>query len=339
MSILLLCLLVLISVGCTPLVYEDTSYALDEFIADSSLISRGKFGILQVQEKGIPIEYSNQELLIDGDELSISLYNPSRIDHVDAFKSVSQRGGFRISDGKVSLPCLGCVDVKELSLQEVKEKIQRLYCEQFSDGQFFINYKKRKERFVQIIGGAIGTIPVDVRTRLNEVLAKAGVPPQTNLFKSYVIRSGSQLPVDLYKLLHEGDLAQNIVMRGGDQIFLAEGSDASVMVTGEIPKSMAIPLPNGIISLREALAIAGGIPFTGDKCCIGVIRGGSLSPKVYCLNWRELTSVSNNSLLLIPGDVVVISETHLVQWNRFINQLQPSYCTMQTVYDIYELNK
>lgn len=338
MPILLLPLLIFFTVGCTPLVYEETTYGLDDFIAESSLISSGKFGILQLQEKEISCA-CDQESLIDGDELSISLYNPSRTDHVEAFKSVSQRGGFRISNGKVPLPFLKSVDVEGLSLQEMKEKIQTLYCEQFSDGQFFINYKKRKDRFVQIIGGTVGTIPVDERTRLNEVLAKAAVPPQTNLFKSYVMRNGSQLSVDLYKLLHEGDLSQNIVMQGGDQIFLADGLDASVMITGEIPKSMMIPLPYGVISLREALAIAGGIPFTGDKCCIGVIRGGSLSTKVYCLNWKELTSVSNNSLLLIPGDVVVISETHLVQWNRFINQLQPSYCTMQTVYDIYELTK
>lgn len=331
MKIYRLCLLLLFAAGCTPPVYEQTTYGLDDFIADSA--SQGNCTQLE------PFQEIKEEQIIEGDELSIALYNPSRKDHVQSLKSLNQSIGFQVREGKVVFPHLGEIEVEGLTLPEIRDKAQCLYREQFSDGQIFINFKKKKERFVQIIGGRKGKVSVDGSTRLNEVLAKAGVSPSANLFKSHVVRNGEILPIDFYRLIHEGDPSQNIVMREGDQIFLAACSDASILVTGEIPKSIVVPVPYGTIPLREALAIAGGIPFTGDKCCIGIIRGGVERPKVYCLNWRELGNVSNQSLLLMPGDVVVISETHLVQWNRFIDQLQPSTCTMQTVYDIYEVSR
>ena len=46
-----------------------------------------------------------------------------------------------------------------------------------------------------------------------------------NLFMSYVIREGRPLPIDLYKLMNEGDMDQNIVMRGGDKIFIANDAN------------------------------------------------------------------------------------------------------------------
>ena len=63
----------------------------------------------------------------------------------------------------------------------------------------------------------ISTVPVDGKIRLYEVIAKAHIAPQANYFKSYVIRQGQPLSIDLHQLIHKGDMSQNIVMRGGDK--------------------------------------------------------------------------------------------------------------------------
>src|SRR5690606_30029716 len=116
----------------------------------------------------------------------------------------------------------------------------------------------------------------------------AAVPPHANLFKSYVIREGEMLPVDLNRLLKQGDMSQNIVMRGGDKIYIADSNSAYLMMMGEVGREGIIALPAGYISLREALAIAGGIPYTGDKAYIQVIRGSIVCPKIYTLNWDHV---------------------------------------------------
>lgn len=341
--LLLISQLVLLT-GCTPPVYQDTVYGIDDFMADSIEISRGKFAILNLENQNndkvssqMPDFY--EETVIDGDELTIALYNPRRQDRVKSFQAINQTTGFRICDGKVTLPQIGSIEVYGLTLKNLREKIQLAYFEQFKEGQIYVDFKKRRERYVQIIGAKETLIPIDGNTRLNEVLAKSQISPSANLFKSYVMRDDKKLPIDLYKLIHEGNQSQNIIMHGGDQIFLAHGMDATVMVTGEVPNSVVIPILYGFIPLREALAIAGGIPFTGNSNCIRVIRGDFIRPRIYCMSWQDLKHLPNQSLLLMPGDVVVIGEMQITQWNRFINQVQPSAGGIQAGYNVYQLIK
>lgn len=320
--------------GCVPPVYEGTTYGIDDFVKDSCQISQGKSAILTLENQGECIgaegfQECRDEVVGDDDVLAIALYYPKRPDRVEAIKTISAQIGFKVREGKIYLPHLSSIDVGGLTLNQVREKIQSAYQEELPESQVFVSFKIRQSHQVQIIGASQSMVPIDGRTRLSEVLAKAGIYPHANLFKSYVMRNDQQLPVDLYKLLHEGDETQNIVMCSGDKIFIARASDATVMVGGEVPHPMAIPIPYGFISLREALVIAGGIPFTGDKACIQVIRGNFIRPKVYQLAWRDITHLPNQSLLLMPGDFVYISEKPITQWNRFIEQLQPSITTIQ----------
>jgi polysaccharide biosynthesis/export protein len=327
--------------SCVAPVYENTTYDLEEFISDSQQIAQGKFAILALEEKEsvcYPESHClSDDIVIDGDELSITLYCPQRPDRMLALETINARTGFPVCNGHICLPHLSTLEVTGLTLSEVRNRIQEAYCEQLPGAKIFVNFKKRRERFVQIIGATLPMVAVDGSTRLSEVLAKAGLPPYANLFKSYVMRNGEQLPLDLYKLINEGDESQNIVMQGGDQIFIANAGDAPIMVTGEVGTPIVIPIPYGLISLREALAVANGIPFTGNKSCIQVIRGDLTRPKIYLLAWNDMMRVPNQSLLLMPGDVVVISEKPITQWNRFIDQLQPSTACMQTTCNFYGL--
>jgi polysaccharide export outer membrane protein len=155
-------------------------------------------------------------------------------------------------------------------------------------------------------------------------MSVARVPTNANFFKSYVIREDALLPVDLYKLMKEGDMAQNIVMRGGDKVYIADAAASSLMVLGEVGKERVVDLPNGFMTLRQALAEAGGIPITGDKAYIQVIRGNILNPKIYTLNWRHVIHLPSDSMLLIPGDIVYVAATPMTEWNRFVTQLLPT---------------
>jgi polysaccharide export outer membrane protein len=329
--------------SCVAPVYENTTYDIEEFTLDSQQIAQGKFAILALEEKESVCypdsHFLSDDIVIEGDELSITLYCPERPDRMLAVETINARTGFRVCNGNICLPHLPSLEVTGLTLNEVRDRLQTAYCEQLPHARVFVNFHKRRERIVQIIGANLPMVAVDGRMRLSEVLAKADLSPYANLFKSYVMRNGEQLPLDLYKLVHEGDESQNIVMQGGDQIFIANARDASVMVMGEVGQPIVVPVPYGFISLREALAIASGIPFTGNKNCIQVIRGDLTRPKIYSLAWNDMMRIPNRSLLLMPGDVVVISERPITQWNRFIDQLQPSTDCMQTTCNIYELTR
>lgn len=344
MNFILYVLILLTCVSCHTPCYDYAIMGPDEFVIDSYTIRQGKFSILQME--GIDVEElpedamcEYKDTIAEDDILNIVLYHPKRKDLMQAFEYLNRSvGGFRVINGKVDLPDIPPVYVEGLTLEEARTCLQNEFREQIADVELFITYQNRLARKVELIGMvAHPNVPVDGKMRLYDVLANAHIPADANLFLSYVIRDGCPLAVDLYKLINEGDMCQNIVMRGGDKIFIANKFDSSVMIMGEVNNPRPVNLSYGFMSLREALVHAGGIPFTGDKHHIQVIRGNLQSPKIYVLAWEHIIHLPNDSLLLIPGDTVYVSATPITEWNRFISQLLPSAQAFQVGNSVFRI--
>lgn len=340
----LLLLAILISfTSCSRTCYHYDIYGADEFVMDSYKIRQGKLSILELEgtELGeISSEMMEEytDVIAEDDILNIAVYHPKRRDVVEAIQFINKEIGFKVTNGSVNFPDIPPIEVEGLTLEEARIKIQNSYQEQIQDMEIFLTYRDRLSRKVELTGAvATPVIAVDGKMRLYEILAKAHVPNNANFFKSYVVRDGCQLPVDLHRLINEGDMCQNIVVRGGDKIFIAAPSDSNVMVMGEVNSPRAVPVPYGFVSIKEAIVAAGGIPFTGSRDCIQVIRGNLLCPKIYVLSWDHIVHLPNDSMLLMPGDTVFVSEKPITQWNRFIDQLLPSCAGIQNAYGVYTI--
>lgn len=340
-----LCLLLLCLSSCTRPCHQYDVYGADEFVIDSYKIRQGKLSILEMEgyevgELTCEDMEEYQDVIAEDDILNIAVYHSKRRDVMESIQFINNTIGFRVVEGKINFPDLPPVEVAGLTLEQARLKIQDCYQEHIQEMEVYISYKDRLSHKVALTGAvAVPVIPVDGKIRLYETLAIARVPNEANLFKSYVVRNDEQLPVDLYKLMNQGDMSQNIVMRSGDKIFIAKPSDSKVMIMGEVAAPRPVDLPHGFISLREALVSAGGIPFTGNRDCIQVIRGDLKNPKIYVLSWNHIVHLPNDSLLLMPGDTVYVSEKPITQWNRFIDQLLPSCVGVQTAYGSYLLFK
>ena len=328
----------LASAACTNPPYRGNEVlGADEFVMDSYRIREGKFSILQMEGK--EYEDLSADLLEDytdtineGDVLQIALYHPTRADLALSVQQIGQTVGYRIMDGTLQLPDLEPVEIKGLTLSEARALVQEEYRRQIRDVDVFLSYKERIKKKVELAGLVhIPNIPVDGRLRLFETLSIAQVPTNANLFRSYVVRDDALLPVDLYKLIKEGDMSQNIVMRGGDKVYIADPSASTLMVLGEVGKERVVDVPDGFMTLRKAIAEAGGIAHTGDKSYIQIIRGNILHPKIYTLHWEHVVRLPNDSMLLIPGDIVYIAATPITEWNRFVNQLIPTFIALDLV--------
>lgn len=323
--------------GCTNRPYiGDDALGAREFVLDSYKINQGKGAILTFEGKAIqPLEPSclteYTDLLANGDVIYIRFYHPTRLQTLHHLVAFGQNG-FEVVEGCVQLPEVGKIKVEGLTPLEAKEEIEQAYHREFSDLEVFLHYKEGASKQVEIAGlSNVTHLPVNGRLRLFDVLSVARVPPSANLFKSYVVREDKLLCVDLEKLLKEGDMSQNIVMRPKDKIYIASGDSADLYVMGEVTRQGALPVLKGSMSLREALAKAGGIAITGDRAYIQVIRGNLTKPKIYTLTWNHLIHLPTDSMLLIPGDIVFVAASPIVQWNRFINSLFPSF----TAYEFF----
>jgi polysaccharide export outer membrane protein len=336
MNAMLLALAVISSCTNPPYRGRDVLGA-EDFVMDSYRIREGKLSILSMEGKScdelstaLLEEY--QDVINNGDVLQIAVYHPTRSDLVESVQRIGQIMGFRVTDGKIFLPDLPGAYVEGLTLHQAQEKIESLYREQIKDVNVFISYKDRILRKVELAGLVqVPNIPVDGRLRLFEALSIAKVPTNANLFKSYVVRDNMLLAVDLYKLLKEGDMAQNVVMRGGDKVYIADPSASTLMVLGEVCKECVVDVPDGFMTLHRAIGQAGGILASGDKSYIQVIRGNILHPKIYTLNWEHVVRLPSDSMLLIPGDIVYIAARPLSEWNRFVNDLLPTFIALDLI--------
>lgn len=315
--------------GCSGPYLGKEIYGAEEFVLDSYKIREGKFSILEMEGQEYPeldpeylCEYKDR--IHEDDVLQIALFHPKRTDLVEAVSSIGQSIGYRVTDGTIVLPDLLPIEIAGYTLEEARLKIQDEYRREIQDVEVFLTYKDRIARKVELAGlVATASVPVDGKIRLFDILSKARVPTEANLFKSYFVRDEQFLAVDFYKLLKEGDMSQNIVMRGGDKIYIADPRASSVMIMGEVRSECVLAVPHGFLPLRQALAEANGIPFTGDKSYIQIIRGNIACPKIYTLSWEHVIHMRNDSLLLMPGDIVYVAPKPITEWNRFISQLLP----------------
>lgn len=331
-----------LSPGCGRPCFNYCVEGADEFVIDSYKIRQGKLSILEMEGRELTpitpddmLEY--KDVIAEDDILNILVYHPTRRDLMESINRINEQIGFQVRNGCVDIPDIPPVEVEGLTLDEAKDRLQNKYREEIKDIEVFITYKDRLARKVELAGAVrIPYIPVDGKIRLYEVLARAQVPNNANFFMSYVVRDGCPLALDLHKLVQEGDLCQNIVMRGNDKVFIADPADSRAMVMGEVASPRPIPLPHGYISLREAIVMAGGIPVTrGDRNCIQVIRGGLVNPKIYVLSWEHIVHLPNDSLLLMPGDTVYVGTRPITQWNDFMGQLMPTFVNAAGTYGVY----
>lgn len=337
--------LILSGCSCRPC-HDYAVVGATDFVIDSYKIRQGKLAILEME--GVCIEelpydamHEYQDSIGENDILNIVVFHPTRKDMMESINYINKTvGGFKVREGNVNLPDIPPVSVEGLSLIEAEQEIKEAFNQEIKETEVFVRYQDRLSRKVELAGMVQrDSVPVDGRIRLFEVIAKAKIPPNANLFKSYVLRKGEPLAIDLHQLMNEGDMCQNIVMQGGDKIFIAAPSDAKVMIMGEVGHPRPVDLPYGFMSLREALVQARGIPFTGNKRNIQVIRGNIPCPKIYCLNWEHIIHLPNDSLLLMPGDTVYVSEKPITKWNRFIDQLLPSFTGLEAGYGLYQLTR
>lgn len=305
-------------------------YTAREFLLDSYKIREGKFSILEMEgEPLIPLDktlFQEYEVRIDeGDLLEIAIYAAPNRELSDAVQTIDASTGYVVRQGAIFLPEIGSLRVEGLTILQAEHEIGSGYLQKREKVQVFLSIKKSPKKRVQL-AGMVGesSLLVDGKKRLFELLAEAKVSPQANLFKSYLTRGGDLLPVDMHKLLKGGDMSQNIVMRPGDQIYIAENSASTLTVLGEVNQPKQIPLPSGSMPLRNVLALAGGITKSGDRNLIQVMRGSLPSPKIYTLSWEQMVRLPTSSFLVMPGDTVYVAATPIAQWSRFVSQIFPT---------------
>lgn len=296
--------------------------------------------ILKLQEVTVPPPPVDPDENVEyrvgpGDVLSVTV--PGLLERGNGEgKGTDTLGGFRVyTSGKLLLPLVGGVEVAGLTVEQIQLKLIDVFSAYIKQPVVTVEIIEFKSQPLYLLGkfNKPGLYYLDRPTSLMHGIALgSGLADQANLRGARVVRKDKVLPVDIYQLLYNNDLRQNIQLRQGDAIYIPGNEAQQVFVLGTVNKPGAVPMVNGRLNLIQALSAAGldGKPY--DEQHVRLIR--TISPTHGQLMIVDLGKMMNGEALPMPlqdGDIVFVPKTGLGGWNEIIGELLPTFQLMGAV--------
>ena len=270
-------------------------------------------------------EYTSARSIPLVSDLSDYIIGSGDLVTITVFESEELNTETRVSSsGYVSMPLLGRVHIEELTAGEAEKKIEEALVKDYMHvAHVSLFIKERMNQLITLVGAVRqpGTFETKSRKRILEVMALAGGLSQTAGDTAYVTRKGSDgtknkvFLVDLDALLTRGQVDMNMIIQGGDVVFVPESDMIQVDGAGRRPGSFKI---DGEITIDGAIASAGGLAAYADNEDMKLIRNNKEGQReIVQLSMKDVidmkdnrnTSIKNGpwqDILLRDGDVIFV---------------------------------
>jgi len=265
-----------------------------------------------------------------GDILAVAIYGlPNQSSDGRSEMPTSAVKGSRVdSAGTIQLPLVGSVQVSDLSLQQIRDRLQDSYKKYLKNPSVVVEMVEYRSHPLYLLGQfkKAGTHYMDRPINLLQGVALGeGLDATANLRGARLLRGMRLVPVDIYSLLHEGDQRQNVWLSPGDTVYVPDNTLQNVFVFGAVKTPGAVPMKNGQLSLHQAVAAAGGLGDTSYDRNIRIIR--SITPtrgELIVVDLDKILAGEAKPFPLIDGDIVYVPKGIVGNWNQAINELLPT---------------
>ncbi len=201
-------------------------------------------------------------------------------------------------DGTIVMPLIGSVKASG----ETVLTLAAVVTKKFVAGGFFkdpvvnVEVGNFASKTVNIAGKITtpGVYPLDRNYRALELLLKAGWVKDAGANYVYLRRAdGKEVRLETEALVR-GSLDKDPLLQPGDTLYVPDAD--TFYITGQINKPGVLPVLPGM-TVRQALAMAGGVTATGSDRKIGLYRSGSKDKEEVALDQ-----------LIQKNDVLVVKE-------------------------------
>ncbi len=224
--------------------------------------------------------------------------------------------------GEITLPPIKKQRIQGFSAPQLEEELAEALAEFLIDPIVFVTIKEYNSQRITVLGETTsGMYTLKRRTNLLEFLGEIGGPKETaDISKTRLIKKSGTIHVyDLKKLLLNPQESQQVILEGGDTIYIPPLKHDKVFILGEVKNAKSIEL-KGKISLAEAIAEAGGFGVYAVQKSIIIIRGEVGSQKGILVDFQRFRKQEDFSqnIELEPGDIVYVPKSFVENVERFM---------------------
>jgi len=257
---------------------------------------------------------------------------PGDILDIEVAENAATRQRTRVlPDGMLYYDVASGLQVRGLTIAEISQRLSRSLAEDYVNPIVTVNVANADSQRFWMLGQVRtpGTYPIKKPTTLIEALSQGGGllargddqevgnPEAADLEKAILIRNGDLIPVNFAALVREGDMSQNVYIRGGDYIFVPSLTARSIYVLGEVPQPGPVYYESGT-TLVTAMASAGGVNKNAVASKALIIRGSTLRPQVAVVNIEAVLRGREPDLRLEGGDIVWVPRTPWTKLNDYV---------------------
>lgn len=236
-------------------------------------------------------------------------------------------------DGNLTIPMIGPVKVGGLTIKEAAKVVEAELTKYIKNPNVVLCPRQINSTLATVAGkvSRAGRFPVTTKTRLADLIALGEGFPNAladgmtielaDLNASVFVRDGKALPIDFVKAI-SGDPLHNILVRGGDYVYIAARSDKLIAVLGAVKSPRYVTWYESI-GVLEAVAKAQGLSDDRWQYAL-VIRGSVSDPRIYRADLDEILAGKRLNPRLQPGDVLYIPKDNISEYNVFVKKLWPT---------------
>jgi protein involved in polysaccharide export with SLBB domain len=282
-------------------------------------------GAEAVTKEFTPVELTNRiapEWLLP----ATNLYRlgPGDVIEIELFEEQISRSSAVVGpDGKIYYSILPGTMVWGMTLTETRQTLEdglKKYLRTAPD--ITVNLKFVGSKTVWVLGNVQmpGVYLLNTPRTVLEAITLAGgtlvVPGApdgiVDLKRSFLMRDGKLLPVDIDGLLRNGDLAQNVYLEPDDLLYLRSGITRNIYVLGAVGLPMVVPYTDRM-TLMAAIATTGGTVPYAYLSQVTIIRGSLTNPQIAVVDFKAIMRGKAADINLEPGDIVHIP---FVPWKK-----------------------
>ncbi len=234
-------------------------------------------------------------------------------------------------DGRVSYLQAQDLLATGLTIDELRDKFDQELSKYYRAPRVIITPFAYNSKKYYVLGKVMnkGVFALDKPTSIVEAVARAkgfetGTIDNQNsvdlvdLQKSFVMRQGKRLDVNLEKLFQDGDLSQNIALEPNDYLYFAGGNLKEVYVLGEVN----IPGPvtwTDSTTVISAIASRSGFNSRAYKSKVLVVRGSLNKPQTFVVDTWATLDARATDFKLQPKDIVFVGHRPFIRAEELLD--------------------